>query len=288
MMIRSGAKDGVLELGTGAQAHVATLTVRAGTEVALEAATGRDVFVRVRNGEVDLAVDHRRDDQRFAVLAGGFRVQVVGTRFSVRHGADASVSVDVREGAVRIDAADVATAPTAETLTVVRAGQRWQARGGRISFGPIEAATAGAEPILPSSGASDAAIVPAIGAPADVVPASDPSGDATRAAAHTTTRARAQSNLPGPPALPDLNAAAGSTSQGADRALATQTPPGSVATQGKGPAQADGATRPDTTTPRRFLIEVPPQRMSADEIERAHASERAVHPLKAQPDTPRN
>lgn len=270
MMIRAGSEDAVMELTGEGRAHVATLTVRAGTEVAVDAATGRDVFVRVRSGEVDLAVDHRRPDQRFAVLAGGFRVQVVGTRFSVRHGADASVNVDVREGAVRVDAADVATAPTAETLTVVRAGQRWQARGGRITFGPIEGVNTGAEPVLPIRAPQVGDVAPAAGAALSVPPGSSAAHDATvaesaRPATHGVTRARATSNLPGPPPLPDLSAQIEPAAPRAPMAVAAPV------------------SRSNVETPRRFLIEVPPQRMSPEEIERARASERSASPTPARP-----
>lgn len=267
MMIRSGANDAVMELSAEGGAHVATLTVRAETEVAVDAATARDVFVRVRSGEVDLAVDHRRVDQRFAVLAGGFRVQVVGTRFSVRHGADASVDVIVREGAVRVDAADVATAPTAETLTVVRAGQRWQARGGRISFGPIEGIQSGAEPVLPV-GTEGAAATPS-NTPAPAEPADgDAQAESPRTSGQVAARARSRSTLPGPPPVPDLSAQLGPVAPRPAIGVATPAP------------------RADVKTPRRFVIEVPPQHMSPEEVERARASERGALPSRPRPELP--
>ncbi|MEN3111341.1 FecR family protein [Uliginosibacterium paludis] len=102
-----------------------------GSRVALDTATRLDVSlyrahreVRLEEGEAMFSVHH--DTERpFHVTAGGLRITVVGTRFSVRHagsGRDAGQTVvEVEEGRVRVASADPATTQPERLLT---AGQR--------------------------------------------------------------------------------------------------------------------------------------------------------------------
>ncbi len=113
------------------------LQVSSGTELSLLGANSKSTFVRLRRGAITCQVEKRRPDQHFAVLAGRFRMAVVGTRFLVRHGDDAQVTVLVAEGAVRVDEANEPLAQVGETTTVVRAGSRWHFAEGRVQFGPI-------------------------------------------------------------------------------------------------------------------------------------------------------
>ncbi len=116
------------------------LALQPGSEIeALAMGTGT-AFVRVRKGEIECQVDKLRPGQRFAVMFGAFRASVVGTRFAVRQDpAGAGGRVVVTEGAVRVDAADDPAAPNAETMTMVRAGHRWQHTSGVMSLEPIPA-----------------------------------------------------------------------------------------------------------------------------------------------------
>ncbi len=280
-LLRSGAAPAALALGDGERPNAVELGIAAETEVVVEQANGSDVFVRVRRGTVELAVAHRRADQRFAVLAGGHRVWVVGTRFSVHHGADASVEVRVFEGAVRVDAAAGATSAVAETTVVVRAGQRWRVRGGQVAFGPMEAA----------EGAGDgAAATPgplgALSAEPNDLPA-----------AGSPTRAGQRRAAEGPrPAAASAESAVGA---GASPSRNSQAPGAGVASQrvqsGQEPRQAlpdrraDVAPLPPTapgSAARSYVIELPPQAMTPEEIARARALELHDAPQKSRSPAP--
>jgi len=114
------------------------LVLGAHTELDVLAVGPQVAYVRLRQGEVDCQVDKLRAGQQFAVMFAGFRASVLGTRFTVRHSSpEAGVSVQVTEGAVRVDAADDPAAPQAETTTTVRAGNRWQFAAGRMALEPI-------------------------------------------------------------------------------------------------------------------------------------------------------
>ncbi len=116
------------------------LRVAAGSELQFIAADERNTWLRLRGGEVACTVEKRRPHQQFRVLAGRFRASVIGTEFVVTLGREkAAVQVRVSEGAVRVDEADEADAATSESMTVVRAGNRWRSVGGRIEYGPIAA-----------------------------------------------------------------------------------------------------------------------------------------------------
>ncbi|MCB9739430.1 MAG: FecR domain-containing protein [Deltaproteobacteria bacterium] len=223
-----------------ALAGTAVLDLAAGTEVRVDAANTRDFFVRIRHGEVGLQVDKRAPEQRFAVLAGSYRAAVVGTQFRVRLGEDASVEVEVREGAVRVDEAAQGDSVRAETTVVVRAGRRWQARGGQILVGPIPSADA--PTAIPGSAANHVQ-----------AESSDPeAGDGEE----TPNRASQRS-------------------AGERRAVMGARAIGGVHSDGTVFA-ADGLPMAPTPAPapkHRVLIEVPPQAMTAEEIRRAKAAE---------------
>ncbi len=139
--------DGALKIGNKVRAAkggrlVAVgrfeLALQPGTELEALAMGPGTAFVRVRKGEVECQVDKLRPGQRFVVMFGAFRASVVGTRFAVRQDpAGAGGRVVVTEGAVRVDAADDPAAPNAETMTMVRAGHRWQQASGVMSLEPI-------------------------------------------------------------------------------------------------------------------------------------------------------
>ena len=114
------------------------LTLGATSELELTALHDRTAFVRLRRGEAECEVQKLHPGERFAVMFGGFRASVVGTRFAVLHTPQAGgVQVRVVEGAVRVDAADDPGAPLGETTTVVRAGHRWSHSAGVMSLEPL-------------------------------------------------------------------------------------------------------------------------------------------------------
>ncbi len=133
------------------------------TELDVLAMADRDAFLRLRHGEVECQVDKLKAGQRYGVMFAGFRASVVGTRFVIRHDDnDSGVAVQVTEGAVRVDQADDPYAPPGDTLTTVRAGNRWQYAGGRMQLEPIPAtAPAHGEPVAPAVQAEPALAVPA-------------------------------------------------------------------------------------------------------------------------------
>lgn len=118
------------------------------TEVDVLAMADRDAFLRLRHGEVECQVDKLKAGQRYGVMFAGFRASVVGTRFTIRHDDnDSGVVLQVTEGAVRVDQADDPYALPGDTLTMVRAGQRWQYAGGRMALEPIPAPLVGKAPV---------------------------------------------------------------------------------------------------------------------------------------------
>ncbi|MSP90490.1 MAG: hypothetical protein EXR79_01595 [Myxococcales bacterium] len=121
------------------------------TEVDVLAMGAHDVWLRLRDGQVECQVEKLHAGQRFAVMFAGFRASVVGTRFVVQHPrGDGGVGVVVTEGAVRVDAADDPAQPQAETMTTVRAGNQWHFAGGRMALEPIRATPATAEQAAPT------------------------------------------------------------------------------------------------------------------------------------------
>ncbi|MBM4344979.1 MAG: FecR domain-containing protein [Deltaproteobacteria bacterium] len=191
--------DGALKTGYKVRAAMGGRLVAAGRfEFALQPGSEFETlamgpataFVRVRRGEVECQVEKLRSGQRFAVMFGAFRASVVGTRFAVRQDpAGAGGRVVVSEGAVRVDAADDPAAPNAETMTMVRAGHRWQYAAGVMSLEPI-----------PASEAAQAS-EPAVAAPAQVQtagPADDNAAHAAKGAPRVTVRPHASAQ-PEPP-----------------------------------------------------------------------------------------
>ncbi len=140
------------------------------TELDVLAMADRDAFLRLRHGEVECQVDKLKPGQRYGVMFAGFRASVVGTRFVIRHDEnDSGVVVQVTEGAVRVDQADDPYAAPGDTLTMVRAGNRWQYAGGRMALEPIPATVPvavpampapQAEPVAPTAAPAEAAALP--------------------------------------------------------------------------------------------------------------------------------
>jgi hypothetical protein len=149
------------------------LTLAADTELDVLAMADRDAFLRLRHGEVECQVEKLKAGQRYGVMFAGFRASVMGTRFVVRHDDnDSGVVVQVTEGAVRVDQADDPYAQPGDTLTMVRAGNRWQYIGGRMALEPIPAAVAipaaNAAPVV-NAAQPVAPVEPAV-APVEVAP----------------------------------------------------------------------------------------------------------------------
>lgn len=142
--LRSGMRlRTVLAAAAGARVVVPgrfEIVLAQGSELDILSVHANQAYLRLRQGEVDCQVEKLRSGQHFAVMSAGFRASVMGTRFSVRHtSADSGVAVQVTEGAVRVDAADDPNAPSAETTTTVRPGQRWHYEAGRMALEPIPA-----------------------------------------------------------------------------------------------------------------------------------------------------
>lgn len=158
--------------------------LEAKSEVEALALTAGTAYLRVRSGEVQCQVEKLKRGERFAVMFGGFRASVVGTRFAVRQdGAGAGGQVVVSEGAVRVDSADEPAAPMAETTTVVRAGNRWQHKGGVMSLEPVPA------PVAVQPAAVGVVAAPAVAQPAAEQVAAVPEEAAKAAAAHHAGKA---------------------------------------------------------------------------------------------------
>ena len=203
------------------------------TEVDVLAMADRDAFLRLHHGEVQCQVDKLRAGQRYSVMFAGFRAAVVGTRFVIRHDdSDSGVAVQVTEGAVRVDQADDPYAAPGDTLTMVRAGNRWQYVGGRMALEPIPAA-----PPLPA---------PAVPAPLPAVaPLAPPAALAAPATTEATPRT-VEVTAPGAVRSPIRSA---------------ERPPTPLVSTGRGynfPA-------PTALQPHAIVIEVPPQQMPPPE-----------------------
>ena len=119
-------------------------------------------------------------------MFAGFRASVVGTRFVIRHDDnDSGVAVQVTEGAVRVDQADDPYALPGDTLTMVRAGNRWQYAGGRMALEPIPAVA----PIQALPAAQVEPVVAPVVAEPVVAPEAAAVPVAARAVARPTDRA---------------------------------------------------------------------------------------------------
>ncbi|MEO5770041.1 MAG: FecR family protein [Polyangia bacterium] len=108
--------------GLGETLH---LTLRGGTKVTVTSESAlvldEDDRPAVSSGEVQFQVPHQPAGQTFAVIAGSYRVVVVGTRFRVRLN-QAEAAVDVEEGVVEIW--------TDHRLARVQAGESWVSQPG--------------------------------------------------------------------------------------------------------------------------------------------------------------
>lgn len=204
-----------------------------------------DAAFRLRSGLMDCTVEKLRPSQRFVVMFAGFRASVIGTRFTVQHTtASAGVQVQVLEGAVRVDQADDWwKAPNGDTTVTARAGNRWRYSAGRMSLEPIP--LPGVLPLrqpLLQPLAKPAADQPGETAPALIVspvilqPAVESPVSKTEEAAATDTSVSDDT--------------AGPAHQSA---LRTAIPRDAAA------KASPGARR------RKFLIQVPPQKMTPDE-----------------------
>lgn len=143
------------------------LQLAAHTEVEWLGVSGTMALLRLQQGTLDAQVNKLQPGERFAVLFGAHRAQVVGTRFVIHQPqAGQQASVEVSEGAVRVDAADEPLAPLAETTTMVRAGQRWRFGGGVMALEAL---------------APPAVAAPQVQVPAAVVPAAAPTASASTA-----------------------------------------------------------------------------------------------------------
>ena len=129
--VRSGSRSVRLVVADNFEVNLAPNSL-----LTLEASNGREVFLRLRRGSVSCQVAKRRPGQRFGVLAGSYRVSVVGTEFTVSYPRVGDVSVEVSEGAVRVDEA-ATLAPTrrhhhGRPRGPPLARSRGQARWGRL------------------------------------------------------------------------------------------------------------------------------------------------------------
>ena len=195
-------------------------------EVEVLAMAEKDVFLRLRHGELESQVDKLKPGQRFGVMFAGFRASVLGTRFTVRHDeTDSGVAVQVTEGTVRVDEADDPYAAPGETMTAVRAGHRWEFAAGRMALEPI--------PVLPSTPVSGSGLV----GPAAAVPAADAPVVAVEPA----------------PLAPDAPAV--STD------VAPAAPVAHAAVRGAVPARGFVVPPATAMQPHAIVIEVPPQQM---------------------------
>ena len=97
---------------------------------------GEGAHVRLESGMVVASVRARAGRQPFALVAGDYTVEVVGTLFSVQVASDRTVGVYVHDGSVRVHGP--------ATDVVVRDGHSWSSRSGPgvERFGDHEAALA--------------------------------------------------------------------------------------------------------------------------------------------------
>jgi hypothetical protein len=102
---RTGPADTLrVVLPGGAEAHLAqssALAVEPRTKSDTKSASDDGIHPRVERGEVMFDVPHQPPGRTFSVLAGPYRIVVVGTKFRVHVQGDA-VGVDVEEGVVEV------------------------------------------------------------------------------------------------------------------------------------------------------------------------------------------
>ena len=200
------------------------------TELDVLAMADRDAFLRLRHGEVECQVEKLKAGQRYGLMFAGFRASVMGTRFVVRHDDnDSGVAVQVTEGAVRVDQADDPYAQPGDTLTMVRAGNRWQYAGGRMELEPIPAAAVAipAAAAVPPAVQAEPVAAPVEAAPAKgEAPATQPAAvGASAASARPAVRAaeRPVAAVPGEPAERTFNFPAATAVQ--PHAIVIEVPP---------------------------------------------------------------
>ncbi|HAN32284.1 MAG TPA: hypothetical protein DCQ06_11865 [Myxococcales bacterium] len=224
------------------------LELAAKSLISIEAGNGREVFVRLRRGQIDCQVSKRRYGQKFAILAGSHRVSVIGTEFRVSYPRVGDVSVQVSEGAVRVDEATSPWQRPGDTTMVVRAGHRWRAHSGKLEMGPVEpnkAVVNGGSPAVDSTDNS---------APSSSKTKVQHDDLRERQVRHRATQ-RTQ-NLKDVQVGPTLKS---------KRALPQRKPKALMRARGKSPQKS-------------ITIEVPPQRMSDDEVRRAKELEKRQNP----------
>ncbi len=189
-----------------------------------------DGAFRLRAGEVDCSVEKLHPAQRFVILFSGFRASVVGTRFTVQHTtSSAGVQVQVLEGAVRVDQADDWwKAQSSDTMTTVRAGNRWHFDAGRMALEPIP------------------------------LPGNQASGQENPTAPAPTVTAPVAAELVGPPATLPAEEAAANAEPPQTRGVVNRA-------SARGAKEAKVVAPEDGKAHRNFLIEVPPQEMRPDE-----------------------
>ncbi len=95
----------VVRVGLGGRAVLETSagdTLRVGPAARVEVRGEPSVLVDLTSGTVEVEATPRKDADRLTVVAGPWRVIVVGTRFSVERRSDDQIRVEVREGRVRV------------------------------------------------------------------------------------------------------------------------------------------------------------------------------------------
>ena len=172
--LRVATTDGTSEVTVGESA----LTVAPRSLVLVSGDDDRGVDVVLDRGSVTCEVAPRKGRPPFVVEAGGVRVRVIGTKFTVtRDGAATSVAVD--HGAVEVSASG--------TVTVMHDGERWPAPAATESADPARLGSTAAStepgaspPAAPRPSASSAPMIarpraaPAQDAPAVRPPPQDP------------------------------------------------------------------------------------------------------------------
>ncbi len=192
----SATTDGVWRAagaGRVAFADGSRLELEPGAGVRIEPlAFARGARLNLEEGKVEVAVVPRRD-ARWAVLAGPFRVDVTGTRFSVRWTRDAGrFRLEMSEGQVRVSGGPL---PTEVGL---RAGQALEAEAGRFAVTDVPArasAPAPARPAMPGSEAAPGAPLPMPAESAAATPSVRPRPTLRRPAAARRIAVRAPADL---------------------------------------------------------------------------------------------
>ncbi len=152
-----------------------------GSSIVLEARTRTRVEDRAFATQVWVEAGHATFDVapqgsgHFTVLAGAYRIRVIGTRFSVRHEPPASVEVSVEHGIVAV------TAPGREAPIRLQAGDRL--RGGEHELRiELKSAAPAASASASASAASASAAPPSMPVAAGVSPAASSATPASMAA----------------------------------------------------------------------------------------------------------